>query len=301
MKIVTLTILSVFLAFNSFAQDKSIAKVHYQFKHVNDTIQPDKYLSDEVVTYLGTSSSYYTSYSSTRVSEQIATQMASPTFDGNIIVTGTGTAIKETYLIDILTPKLDVIKSVGTARFVLSVKFPEQDWQIEEETKIIGGYNCQKATTSFKGRNYVAWFCPDIPMPYGPWKLHGLPGLILAANDDKNEVVFEYAGFDRLDAENSLVIAVSPDAKKSTEQEVLVLEKAFKENPSAFIKAQQAGRAGSALGVSSAYSTSGAVYSPRPSGGTNGSDVNKIKSMTVNKDVSYKPSNVTNNPIELTN
>ncbi len=60
---------------------------------------------------------------------------------------------------------------------------PEQNWKIEKETKKIGSFLCKKATTTFRGRNYTAWFTTQIPLPFGPWKLKGLPGLILEAYD----------------------------------------------------------------------------------------------------------------------
>lgn len=40
------------------------------------------------------------------------------------------------------------------------------------------------ATTSYGGRNYTAWFAPDIPISDGPYKFSGLPGLIFAVKDD---------------------------------------------------------------------------------------------------------------------
>lgn len=57
------------------------------------------------------------------------------------------------------------------------------DWKIQEDTKKIGSFKCKKATGNFRGRTYIAWFTEDIPLPYGPWKLYGLPGLILQAED----------------------------------------------------------------------------------------------------------------------
>jgi GLPGLI family protein len=66
-----------------------------------------------------------------------------------------------------------------------------QDWKIYEDTMVILGYLCQKATCRFRGRNYTAWFSMDIPIQNGPWKFGGLPGLILKAYDDDELYVFE--------------------------------------------------------------------------------------------------------------
>lgn len=53
------------------------------------------------------------------------------------------------------------------------------DWVLHSESKEILTYTCQKATTSFRGRDYTAWFTKELPQG-GPWKYDGLPGLILS-------------------------------------------------------------------------------------------------------------------------
>jgi GLPGLI family protein len=65
------------------------------------------------------------------------------------------------------------------------------NWKILNETKKIGKLTCKKAITSFRGRTYTAWYTPEIAVPYGPWKLNGLPGLILEAYDT-NKYVYWY-------------------------------------------------------------------------------------------------------------
>lgn len=64
------------------------------------------------------------------------------------------------------------------------------EWKILDETKDIIGYECIKAVTDYRGRRWTVWFTPDIPIQEGPWKLCGLPGLILEAEDNHKEYHF---------------------------------------------------------------------------------------------------------------
>lgn len=65
------------------------------------------------------------------------------------------------------------------------------DWKISSEQEKIGSYNTQKATTSFGGREWTAWFTTDIPFQEGPYKFHGLPGLIVKIEDESKDYSWE--------------------------------------------------------------------------------------------------------------
>lgn len=67
--------------------------------------------------------------------------------------------------------------------FRFTENIPPQNWVILDDTLTVLGYLCQKATTVFRGRNYTVCFTMEIPVDDGPWKLYGLPGLILKAED----------------------------------------------------------------------------------------------------------------------
>jgi GLPGLI family protein len=64
------------------------------------------------------------------------------------------------------------------------------NWKVHPDTRKVGQFVCHKATGVVKGRTYTAWFAPSIAVSTGPWKFHGLPGLILEAEDDTGEVKF---------------------------------------------------------------------------------------------------------------
>lgn len=76
---------------------------------------------------------------------------------------------------------VDNIIMVGD--FMVNDKFPIIDWQLESESKQISNLKCYKASGFFRGRKWIAWYTPEIPFSTGPWKLNGLPGLILEAYD----------------------------------------------------------------------------------------------------------------------
>ncbi|WP_396156379.1 GLPGLI family protein [Flavobacterium macrobrachii] len=64
-------------------------------------------------------------------------------------------------------------------------------WSLEDSTKTILGYPCQKATGSYRGRDYVAYFTSKIPIQTGPHTFDNLPGLVLEVYSTDNVVHFK--------------------------------------------------------------------------------------------------------------
>lgn len=68
---------------------------------------------------------------------------------------------------------------------------PKFAWHQAELRDTICGYPCFMATAKFRGRRWSVWYAPDIPISAGPWKFHGLPGLILRACDSSEDYIWE--------------------------------------------------------------------------------------------------------------
>jgi len=64
------------------------------------------------------------------------------------------------------------------------------EWTLTDDSKRIDQLECFKATARFRGRDYIAWYAPSIPVPNGPWKLGGLPGMIIEAYDVYENLYF---------------------------------------------------------------------------------------------------------------
>lgn len=75
----------------------------------------------------------------------------------------------------------------------------EISWTVvEDSTSTVLGYECVLAESDYHGRHWKAWFATEIPMQFGPWKLRGLPGLILKADADGG-FSFEANGIEKSD------------------------------------------------------------------------------------------------------
>lgn len=71
-------------------------------------------------------------------------------------------------------------------------RYPSFDWMFSEDAPIeIMGHSCGKATVNFAGREYSVWYTMDIPLPYGPYKFYGLPGLILRVEESNGMYIWE--------------------------------------------------------------------------------------------------------------
>lgn len=66
----------------------------------------------------------------------------------------------------------------------------EYNWSFSNESKIILGFKCKKATLKYGGRLWIAWYAQDIPINQGPYKFRGLPGLILEVVDSEGDFKF---------------------------------------------------------------------------------------------------------------
>ena len=67
----------------------------------------------------------------------------------------------------------------------------QQQWTLGGERQTILDHQCQRATCHWRGRDFEAWFAPDIPVRLGPWTFGGLPGLILKIYDTQRLYTWE--------------------------------------------------------------------------------------------------------------
>ena len=61
---------------------------------------------------------------------------------------------------------------------------PDIAWTLTDDTLTVSGYLCQQATATFRGVEWRVWYTEEIPSSAGPWRLRGLPGLIVKAESE---------------------------------------------------------------------------------------------------------------------
>lgn len=259
----------LFCTLYSFSQapDTIKAKVNYRFSHVVDTTKRDQPNQEQMVLLLGQNSSIYLSMDKVKEDEErkrdIAAQMknADPAHM-SINVKSSNKKLNGTQIYLFNKEKKMITRQRMVNNYLIEEPFPELKWKISKDTSSIAGLSCQKASTHFKGRDYIAWFCPDLPFQSGPWKLNGLPGLIVEAYDTKKEVRFEFDGFEQVkniagssaedaslneDPKMSLkglstgelltakIISLPKDAIRTTQKEFDRLKDAARKDPEGFI------------------------------------------------------------------
>jgi len=57
--------------------------------------------------------------------------------------------------------------------------------------KTINNIQVNKAIGTYRGNTWNVWYAPPIPYSFGPWKLNGLPGIILEAKDIAGNISFK--------------------------------------------------------------------------------------------------------------
>jgi len=266
-------VLTVFIGAKGQKPDTALLMVHYKFTHVWDTTNRARPDSENMVLFVGKIASAYRSYDGLVADQQFkkayeAMTASSP--DGRPLINRRGIGTPTRYYQYPNEQKLLIKENLVVNQYLIEGAMPVIKWKISGDTATFGGLHCQKATGHFKGRDYIVWFCPDLPVHTGPWKLNGLPGVIVDAHDTKNEVVFKFDGVEKVvpSPPKSKPIAANTDEKdrapmlrgldedpnlivppasltKTTQKEFDKLKDAIIKNPDAFaqsINNQNAGK-----------------------------------------------------------
>lgn len=170
--------------------DTSFLLCTFKLRVVSDTLQPSVKTRDIMQLQIGHNYSKF--YSQLLyLNDSLCTELQNKTT--NLPINDPGL---QSYQIFRIKNDLRVTNRLPYSNIVYtySEKAPNLNWQISTDTCTVIGYKCQKASVEFRGRKYVAWFTPDIPINLGPWKFNGLPGLILKIADIQNHYSFECIG-----------------------------------------------------------------------------------------------------------
>lgn len=73
--------------------------------------------------------------------------------------------------------------------------------RVSGEMNILG-YNCSKAITEHRGREYEAYYTTEIKSNDGPWKFNGLPGAILYIKEKNNRIEYKATEIQEIDSYN---------------------------------------------------------------------------------------------------
>lgn len=119
-------------------------------------------------------------------------------------ITLLGGAIVDNYQIkknneQILTYENFNIVEINDHNFVYQEDSQHNNWKLGTEVITIGQLNCQNAQLDYGGRNWTAWFTPEIPIKDGPYKFFGLPGLIVSISDSTESWQFDLIDLTSID------------------------------------------------------------------------------------------------------
>ncbi|WP_131538187.1 GLPGLI family protein [Pedobacter nototheniae] len=227
-------VIAGFLFFHVKAQkgEQALITVFYKFNHLKDTLDKSNLYKERMVLWAGKNISVYKSYDKI-VNDSIKnTSVQDDGKGGYVINTANRKKTIGTQIFNYAADKKIVVLEKLIKTYAINEAYPNIEWKIKTDTLTLSGIKCQKAEAVFKGRNYTAWFAPDLPYNTGPWKLCGLPGLILQAYDDKHEVEFMFDGLKQ--AKTIETITIPAAAIVATQADYSRLIDLLRNDPNAF-------------------------------------------------------------------
>lgn len=228
-----------------------VVSIIFEFVYINDLDQRESPVKRDMILRVGQQSSKFSNYSwETAMRDRINNaQQAGPSVSSsgpprtasavNIVTVSKQDADDVELFQYIRANSITRTTSIGIQDYLIEETLPDIDWKIEKDTKQLGGYTCQKAIGDYAGRTYIAWFAPQLPFQNGPWKLSGLPGMILEASDTTGEVQFLFKDIKEGDAwENTTTGSYLSRLTNVSERAFTRAKRLYEQDPVSFLNAQ---------------------------------------------------------------
>lgn len=128
---------------------------------------------------------------------------------------------------------LSVFDQLAIERYRYSEPLSAIRWEMGEAIDSIAGYQCQEAFCDYGGQRWRVFFCPEISVDAGPWKLCGLPGLVMWAENTDKSHVFELIGLQKSNA--TIYEPERKSAIAATRDEFVKNKNIYEQNPETFM------------------------------------------------------------------
>lgn len=182
----------------SLLVNAQVNRFYYDYKYISDSTNKADVKSDVMLLDIDKNGSKYYSrekfVSDSTAKADIAKQMKGG-FGGSINIKKN---MKPGMIFTSVTKvypdyKVSLSERIGATTYKIE-EDQKPEWKILPEKQKIGEYNTQKATTTYGGREWIAWFSTDIPFQDGPYKFYGLPGLIVKLEDKTGSHIMTLVG-----------------------------------------------------------------------------------------------------------
>ena len=209
--LLSVLLLTYVIGYSQEVIDTSYLRCSYRLHSLRDTVEKKQFPEQIFVLQVGRNSSKFYSFhtavfdsvaadkeGSRKMRESVNLMLQRFEATGKIDRSNLGYKRGSSQIIYKNYPKggMTISEEIVDTHFIYVDSLNMLSWNITDSVKTILGYECQKATSYFRGRHWIAWFAPEIPVNDGPWKLMGLPGLIMEAYDKSRHYDYLIVGLE---------------------------------------------------------------------------------------------------------
>ena len=210
--------------------------VTYDYEYVRDAAFPEDKRNGMTMLQIGKRYNRFMDYNEFRfdsLMDATAKNLLPYTETGPMMMQALGKRkFKENIVIDKQKNTEKVQRTAGLVqRYQYDEPCPALNWDLVEGDTVIADHHCKKALTSLWGRDYIAWYAPEVDLPYGPYKFNGLPGLIFMVVDTHDNHKFTLNGLEKVTTYSPIYLWAEKDLIKTNRNKVRKIYKNYCADP----------------------------------------------------------------------